>query len=97
VQLPEKALDRVGFLVGLRDMLCQGLGGALPVVVIGQMRSGGTDDPGLLRHLAVAKPVVQRGQQFPQRKVAGGAEHDAVENGNGYDLRHPGAPGRRSV
>ena len=73
-------------------MLVQRLGRALAIGVIAQVGTRRGDDCELRRHLAVAKPVVERGQQFAQRQIAGGAEHHAVEGRDGNDLRHGSAP-----
>ena len=70
-------------------MLFQRLGGALAEILVGQLGAGGADDAGFRGHLAVAESVIQRRQQFSKGQVAGGAEDDAVEDGDGYDLRHP--------
>ncbi len=89
MQLRQEAADRVRLLIAGRDVLFQRHRGASAKIVIRQVRAGGADDAGFGLHLAVAKAVIQCRQQFPECQVAGGAEDDAVENSDGYDLRHP--------
>ncbi len=88
VQPGQKTLHGGRIEGGGLDMLPQRLGGAVTELVVGQAGASGADDAGFGRHLPVAEPVIQCGQQFSQCQVAGGAEHDAIEDGNGNDLRH---------
>ena len=64
----------------------------LRYAVVVQFGARRGDDVRFRRHLAIAKPVVQRRQQLPQCQVAGGAEHHAVERLDRDDLRHGPVP-----
>ncbi len=91
VQLRQEAVHDLRVLIGAGDVLFQRLGRSAAKILVRQFGAGGADDAGFGRHLAVAEAVIQRGKQFSKCQVAGRAEHDAVENGNGNDLRHPSA------
>ncbi len=86
-QALEETLRRLGFERCRIDMLLQRRGGALPEALVIELGARGADDPRVLRHLAVAEAPVEGRQQLPQREIAGRAEDDEVEGGDGDDLR----------
>ena len=62
------------------------------IVLRGELAAGDADDPAALGHLLVALAPVERRHQLADAEIAGGAEDDEVEDGDGDDLGgHGGA------
>ena len=85
---PTEPIGGVCIEIFAQYMFAQCLAGALAVCLVIQVGPRRGDDVRIRRHLAVAKSVVERRQQFSKCQVAGGAEHHAVESRDGDDLRH---------
>ena len=75
-----------GFALGLADEMLERLGSPAAELVVVERRTGGADDAALGVELLVAEAMIERGQQFAHGQVAGRAEHDVVESGDGGDL-----------
>lgn len=78
-------MEHVFRQVGGGDETLQGVAGMLAEGVEGQFRARGTDDPARLRDLPVPEAVEQGRQKLSRGQIAGRAEHDAVEGGDGND------------
>ena len=71
---------------GVADMLPAGGLDLREVVRSREMAARDADDPAAFRHLLVALAPVQRRHELAVAEVAGGAEHDEIEDGDGDDL-----------
>ena len=77
----------LGCLVAIGDVPLDARGHLGSIVVGGDSGDAGGDDAAARWNLAVAEPVIQRGQQLPVGEVASAAEHDVVEGFDRDDAR----------
>ena len=75
----EEFLQRLAVAQLRVDMLLDGLADHLPVGVVLEDPPRGAEDAAALRHLAVAEPPEQRGQELALGEIARAAEDDDVE------------------
>src|SRR5690242_18703423 len=74
--------------IGRGDMALERLHRSMAIAFVRKIGARGGDDARSVGYLTVAKTVVERRQELAQSQIAGRAEDDAVELGNGNDLRH---------